>query len=335
MTLSVIIPVYNVAPYLRRCVESVLRQTYRNMEIILVDDGSTDESGAICDEYASASFASFHHSIIPIRVIHKPNGGLSDARNAGLKVATGEYVIFLDSDDEWLVSDGIEQIMRRLKQRQSDVLLFKYVDVYPNKKQYARDYDADYIRSHSAQEVFEKLILTERFSTGAWSFVSKRLLLETNNLQFRVGLLSEDVDFACRLWQKAKSVDALNIDMYGYYHRSGSISTSYSIRNLLSFDWMFTYWKKEIGNQCINYATIGAYLANWYVSCSYSFFSIARRDRKHAKQILLNHQEMLLYAASKKSLRMKKVVDQLGINVGIFIFATYGQMKKYYCSILC
>lgn len=134
MTLSVIIPVYNAAPYIRRCVESVLRQTYRDLEIILVDDGSTDKSGAICDEYASASFASLHHSIIPIKVIHKSNGGLSDARNAGFKVASGEYVAFLDSDDEWLIEDGIVQMMMRLQSKKSDILLFKRVDVYPNRR---------------------------------------------------------------------------------------------------------------------------------------------------------------------------------------------------------
>ena len=306
MTLSVIIPVYNVAPYLRRCVGSVLNQTYRDLEIILVDDGSTDESGAICDEYASASFASLHHSIIPIKVIHKPNGGLSDARNAGLKVATGEYVAFLE--------DGIEQMMRRMEQKQSDILLFKRVDIYPNKRQYSHDYDADYIRSHSAQEVFEQLILSEHFNMSACFQILRRKVLIDNNITFPVGYISEDVDFSCCLWQKAQKIDVLNIDMYGYHHRENSISTSYSIRSLRSYDKMFTYWKEQIVNHCINHYAIGVFMANLFVSCCYSYLSVATENRSEAKQILLQHHDLLNYAASRKTLRMKMV--------------TYGRLKK-------
>ena len=328
MTLSVIIPVYNVAPYLRRCVGSVLNQTYRDLEIILVDDGSTDESGAICDEYASASFASLHHSIIPIKVIHKPNGGLSDARNAGLKVATGEYVAFLDSDDEWLVPDGIEQMMRRMEQKQSDILLFKRVDIYPNKRQYSHDYDADYIRSHSAQEVFEQLILSEHFNMSACFQILRRKVLIDNNITFPVGYISEDVDFSCRLWQKAQVIDALNLDMYGYHHRENSISASYSIRTLQSYDKMFTDWEAQVKKNCVNHYAIGAFMANLYVSCCYNYFSIPKPDREQGWQILLGHHSVLRYGASRKSLRMKKVVGLIGIKPAILIFATYGKLKK-------
>ena len=98
---SVVIPVYKVEQYLRRCVDSVLAQTLSDLEIILVDDGSPDHCPEICDEYASK-----HENI---RVIHKPNGGLASARNAGMKVATGQYLFFLDSDD-WLDADGLEQL---------------------------------------------------------------------------------------------------------------------------------------------------------------------------------------------------------------------------------
>lgn len=334
MTVSVIIPVYNVAPYLCRCVESVLRQTYRDMEIILVDDGSTDGSGAICDEYASASFASFHHSVIPIRVIHKPNGGLSDARNAGLKVATGEYVMFLDSDDEWLIENGIEQLVNRLEQRPSDIIYYKHHTIYADgKKVYSKDHDAEYYRNHSAEDIFSYLVYHDHFGVSACMLLFRRQVLAENHIQFKVGLFSEDIDFSYRLWQKIQSVDALNIDLYGYNRRENSISTSYTIRNLLSYDWMFTYWGEQVANKCINHQAIGVHMANLYVGCCYQLFNIARKDRKKAKQVLLAHQDLLQHAVLKKSLRMKKVVDKLGINAGIFIFATYGWLKKYYMAL--
>ena len=96
LMISVIVPVYKVEPYLRRCVDSILAQSYTNLEIILVDDGSPDNCPAICDKYAEKDDR--------VRVIHKPNGGLSDARNYGMAVATGEYVMFVDSDD-WIESE--------------------------------------------------------------------------------------------------------------------------------------------------------------------------------------------------------------------------------------
>lgn len=328
MLLSVIIPVYNVAPYLRRCVDSVLRQTYRDMEIILVDDGSTDESGAICDEYASASL---HHSIIPIKVVHKPNGGSSTARNAGIEIAKGDYVVFLDSDDEWLIDDGIEQMMQLLKKSHSDMLLFGRVDIYPRHKHYSRKYDIEYFETHSPQEIFEKLVYTEQLSLSACLQIVKKSIHDSNNIRFPEGILNgEDTHFSCQIWQKVQSVSAVNIVMYGCHRRQGSVSTSYSIRHLLSYNQLFEYWGRQIMNQAVNYQAMRALLANLYVSAAYSFSSIVSRDRKQAKQILLTHQDLLQYAASKKSLRMKKIVSIVGIHAGIYIFATYGKLKKYY-----
>jgi glycosyltransferase involved in cell wall biosynthesis len=113
--ISVIIPVYNVEKYLRECVDSVLSQTYKSYEIILVDDGSTDGSGEICDEYIDG------HS--QVKVIHKANGGLSDARNTGLKNAKGEYVYFLDSDD-YIVPDAFQKLINISIKEQSDFVFF-------------------------------------------------------------------------------------------------------------------------------------------------------------------------------------------------------------------
>ena len=94
MKISIIVPIYNVEKYIRKCIESIINQTYRNIEIILVDDGSPDNCGKICDEYAKKDSR--------VKVIHKKNGGLSDARNKGTEVATGEYIMYVDSDDYWI-----------------------------------------------------------------------------------------------------------------------------------------------------------------------------------------------------------------------------------------
>ena len=110
--ISVIVPIYNVEPYLHRCVDSLLLQTYQDFELILIDDGSTDNCGMICDEYAALDDR--------IRVIHKLNGGLSDARNVGLEIATGEYIAFVDSDD-WVARDYLECLFVTLCETGADI----------------------------------------------------------------------------------------------------------------------------------------------------------------------------------------------------------------------
>ena len=113
---SVIVPVYGVEKYIDQCVQSLLIQTYKNYELILVDDGSPDNCGQICDQYAEKDNR--------IRVVHKKNGGLSSARNAGLDIAKGEYVIFLDSDDFWDDAEALSGINRNLSESKADVLIF-------------------------------------------------------------------------------------------------------------------------------------------------------------------------------------------------------------------
>ena len=115
--ISVIVPVYKVEPYLSRCLDSIINQTYRNLEIILVDDGSPDRCGEICDEYARQDSR--------IRVIHKANGGLSDARNHGIDVAIGDYIAFVDSDD-YIATDMYEKMLARLELDNSDMVVCNY-----------------------------------------------------------------------------------------------------------------------------------------------------------------------------------------------------------------
>ena len=115
---SIIIPVYNVEKYLNECVDSVLNQTYKYMEIILVDDGSTDSSPQICDSYAEKDNR--------IRAIHKENGGLSSARNAGIKNMTGDYVLFLDSDDFWDNNKALEHLSYIISEQKPDVVCYGY-----------------------------------------------------------------------------------------------------------------------------------------------------------------------------------------------------------------
>ena len=129
--ISVIVPVYNVKQYLRRCVDSILKQTYENIEIVLIDDGSTDESGAICDRYAQKD--------VRVKVIHKENGGLSDARNKGMQEARGEYFAFVDSDD-YIAKDYIAYLFELIVENKAQISLcgyLKFIEKLPQKERKA------------------------------------------------------------------------------------------------------------------------------------------------------------------------------------------------------
>lgn len=326
MKISVIIPVYNVSAYLEQCVRSVQIQTYRDVEIILVDDGSTDTSGSLCDRLATEDER--------IRVVHKQNYGLSDARNVGLSYATGEYVAFLDGDDVWLEMDGLQQMVNLLLQKPTDVLLFRCVDIYTNSQKPRSEYSEEYVRTHSAQEVFCRLVRTQVFNMSACFQLIRRALLEDKQLYFEVGLLSEDVEWSLRLWREIETIGVSNIPMYGYQHRSDSITTSYSIRNLRAYDHIFrmVYARynadKEKCSSALYWQTALGYLAQMYTSCLYAYFQIAQSDRKEAMSILCSHAYLLRYSISAKSNRVVKCRRLIGLHLTIYMFAIYGSLKR-------
>ena len=143
--ISVIIPVYNVEKYLRECIDSVLNQSYQNLEIILVDDGSTDSSGEICDEYEKQD--------IRIRVIHQKNQGLSGARNTGFQNANGEYVYFLDSDD-WIVPEAIKCLVKRAEEESADVVFFEAFSFEDGKPEQTTTKGYSYSKISIGKELF-------------------------------------------------------------------------------------------------------------------------------------------------------------------------------------
>lgn len=330
--LSVIIPVYNVEPYLRQCVDSVLAQTYRNIEIILVDDGSTDNSGKIVDELCSSpNSASSPHRL---KCIHKPNGGLSDARNAGLRVATGEYVAFLDSDDVYLLNDGVEQLMALAHAEQPDVLLFQAVDVYAHHQTVRKAYDVEYMATHSGAEVFAQLVRTQSFNMSACFQLIRRDLLEQHQLYFEKGLLSEDVDWSLRLWRHVSKVRAINLPLYGYQHREGSISTTYTIRNLRSYEHIFAkfvqLYKERVAEAVaeLYWQTVMGYLAQMYTNCLYNYGQLSIQERKDNYYILKDYVALLDHSVSAKSHRVAFLKNLVGLRLTVWIFMWYGNIRR-------
>lgn len=240
--LSFIVPVYNVAPYLRKCVDSLLAQDYNDYEIILVDDGSTDESGAICDEYAASSlsavdtslFSEADHSIIPIRVLHQANAGLSAARNSGIKVANGEYICFVDSDDYW-ESNVLGGLIAHMDRNHLDVLRYDYQNVRQTKDGQYEVFEPNK-QPHKVDACLEIVDGTTYLNTRmgyacyAWQFILRRDLIYISTLNnqhstlFTEGIHFEDVDWLPRMMLKAKRVGSTQTVVYNYFWREGSIT---------------------------------------------------------------------------------------------------------------
>ena len=221
--ISVIIPVYKVEDYLDRCVRSVQKQTLSDLEIILVDDGSPDGCGALCDRYAAEDSR--------IKVIHKENGGLSSARNAGLSLATGEYIAFVDSDDH-IEPTMYEVLLRALEEGEADLSLCNYAFVDETNA-------ADGRKPPLTDAVLDRRQVLERlggdeaeqvYYVTAWNRLYKRSLWA--NLRFPEGKLHEDEFTAQQIYDRCEKVATVSQVLYRYVQRSGSIMGSVSVRSL-------------------------------------------------------------------------------------------------------
>ena len=321
MKISVVIPVYNVKPYLERCVQSVLRQTYKDLEIILVDDGSTDGSGELCDDIATRDQR--------ILVIHQKNQGLSGARNTGIQQARGEYIAFLDSDDEWLLSDGLENLLQGEK---ADLIIFKRVDVWEkNQSCPSADYDIENIANiHDIQIVFSHLVTTQQLQISACFLLVRRRIILDYNIFFPVGIISEDIYWSMQLWQHVRMVKILNLPFYGYYHRATSLSTSPSIRVDRSYDKLFTDWKEKCRQGCVNAEAILTYMANLWVSRGYKFHQLQTKDKPEVLAILKRHADLLNYAGTPKARRTAKMVSVLGVKLTFILLGIYWRLRTRY-----
>lgn len=224
MKISFILPVYKVEDYLRECVDSLTSQTYKNIEVILVDDGSPDGCPALCDKLTTEDKR--------IIALHKPNGGLSDARNYGLQHATGDYVIFVDSDDFWFHNDSLQKLVEVLKKGQIDVLCFNVSYYYEDTKSY-RDWAPFPENVLTPTTPSEYLIEMQKAGTlpmSACSKVCRRKFLIENNINFIKGIRGEDSPWMIDLLDKAKRIHCVNEYVYAYrQNREGSITNTFKI----------------------------------------------------------------------------------------------------------
>lgn len=265
---SVVVPCYKVEKYLPEMVESLLAQTLRDIQVILVDDGSPDRSGAICDEYASRDGR--------VLVIHKENGGVSAARNDGLEAASGDWVIFCDSDD-YVEPDALERLVSVGEDTGADVVFGDVTMVWPDRKRLEVFYKDEFVTDD--RKVIDQLIAADFYKYycidppaggpafgygGPWNKLVRRSLLMDRGIRFdlRVRGIFDDLIYTAHIFAAAGKVAYVHGSVYGYRQLEGSITRSYK-EDLLQIDQaIFTAWQEFMGR----YGKDGQFLKPFYAN---------------------------------------------------------------------
>ncbi len=245
---SIIIPVYNVEEYIEKCLESVKNQTYKDYEVIIVNDGTKDNSMEIAEKY-------------PFTIISQENQGLSVARNTGVKHATGEYILFLDSDD-YLEKDTLKEIEKSLSNN-PDIVRFQIKEVYEDKKEIS--YSEKSFTGKNGEEAFEEIV-KYHFIENAWCYAIKRKYYEKEKFSFKKGTIHEDFGLIPLVIIKAKKVNSISYIGYNYRQRQGSIMNSKNYdkikKQVSDFYTHYKYLKKEANKINGNTIIFKSYIAN-------------------------------------------------------------------------
>ena len=316
--ISIIIPVYNVEKYLRKCVQSILNQTYSNLEILLIDDGSTDESGRICEE--------LNKNDSRIKVLHKKNGGVSSARNLGIKRATGKYLIFIDSDD-YLEKNMIEVLYNNLRNNNVDISICEYYMDYGNSEIEKRHDNAEEFILN--KEDFYKYILDNKYFGGyLYNKLIKRELIynEKSIILFDENIhICEDLLYMCQIAQNMDKAYYTTTPYYYYVQRKdGTIRKIYSEKQLSNF---YAY-KKIIEIYNANSMPIDIkFQVKFLKFCIDSLFLIKllkNKDKNFKKQIL---QAKKKYYKIIKESRDVKLKEKLKIMLSYYFPYVIGRIK--------
>lgn len=324
--ISIIVPVYNVQEYLNECVNSVLKQSYENLELILVDDGSTDGCSTMCDEFAIKDAR--------VRVIHKPNGGLSDARNIGLLQAKGKYVCFLDSDDYYNNIQFFEKVIDRFEMKPVDILCHqrqRFIDGTPETMMFPEPYNRFEIEEVNYGALIESLSSNDRLDANASMKFFKRSFLVDNDLFFKKGIVSEDIEWFMRVLLKAQSMAVTNEVGYCYRLRTTSISHNIKFKNVQD---LFS----SIENYAVLYehhedAALRAGVLNYlsyqyFIVLGYIRSNLSDEERSIMIKKLKSYKWIVRYAINKKTKMCAFLYRCFGLNLTAIVLGKYMKIKK-------
>lgn len=310
--LSFVVPVYNVESYLRECVESLVDCKSELIEVILIDDGSTDNSGMLCDTLSQEYDC--------VSCIHQKNAGVSTARNVGISVARGKYILFVDADDR-MKHGSVSAIVQWAPNANIDICFLQAIDFYPDGKSadHGDSITASGIYGKSKTEVYEYLATRPKFPGSVWAKVFRKSFLENNKILFPPELFSgEDLVFIMNCFLSADSFDALDMPCYEYRrNRVGSatsIVTAESYQQLCRFvvDFSQKLTQNKIAIDSVS-SSIMAFVAYEYSVLLWRLNSLEGNARKSAYSFLKQYRWVLRYAVSPRIKAIATMEKVLGI----------------------
>lgn len=321
---SVIIPVYNVEEYLRECIDSVLNQTYKNLEIIIVDDGSTDSSGEICDEYIEKDEC--------VTVIHQKNGGLSAARNTGLTEANGDYIYFLDSDD-YIAENALDILLNIAEKNSSDIVFFDAVsfadtDDFTVKQNYIRKHN---YQTDSGINIFSRMAENKEFHSAVPLLFIGRDFLLNSGISFIPDILYEDMVFTYQLFCKASTVSQCTDALYYRRYRKNSIMTSSKTKKHFTSCVAVYQQNSRFANELARNHITAIY--NYISRCAFNVFNVyeklGKKDKKSCKKELKDFKKDVLAnnAFGNSALKMRCYGKSVWVAYKIFE-KTVGRLLK-------
>ncbi len=318
MFFSIIVPVYNVEKYLNECIDSILAQTFEDFELILVDDGSTDTSSDICEQYAKNDTR--------VKVIHKQNGGQSSARNLGIKNAVGNYAIFLDSDDFISDKNFFFDLNKKIK-NDTDIVVFRYHKYYSNHVDDCgislKDLDT------SDKSIFLKqLVSRDAFFCSCWSKCTKMSILKENNIVFDENLCCEDMDWYYNVVSHAQNFEVIDKPYVNYRQRENSVTSTFKRKSFVDYIFTIDKWQKQFEEIRIPLLkeTMLSSLAKLYCNLLISYSSHSKQLKEEKKQIF-SFKQLLKHRLNPRTKIISIFAKAFGLNITCLILKVLQKVR--------
>lgn len=309
MFFSVVVPVYNVEQYLKECVDSILSQTFKDFELILVNDGSKDSSPAICDEYAKKDGR--------VKVIHKENGGQSTARNKGIEAATGEFAVFIDSDDLFCDDHFFEDVKNAIDEN-TDIVVFRYCKYYGDRTDEC-GISLSEINSDNKVEFLRDLVKRDAFFCSCWSKCTRMSILKENNIIFDTSLSCEDMDWYYNVVSKAENFKVIDKPYVYYRQRENSVTSSFKKKSITDYIFTIDKWSKEFNKiqdereKEVMLSSLAKLYCNLLIS-----YSRHTKELKDCKKAIFGFKWLLTYDLNPRT----KIISKFGKMFGLGITCT-------------
>lgn len=297
---SIIVPVYNVEKYIGKCLESIKNQTYKDYEVIVVNDGSTDKSMEIAKEYN-------------VKVIEQKNQGLSSARNTGVKNSTGKYIMFLDSDD--YIDNNLLKELNKSLDNNPDIVRFQIREVYENSTE-KKEYNEKPFKTKPGVEAFS-IICEYHFVENAWAYLFNRDFYLKNKFEFKKGTIHEDFGLIPLVIMKAKKVNSISYIGYNYLQRKGSIMSQNNYektkKKVEDFYNHYLYLMKEIDKTNLDSKIFKSFISN---SLMLKICELNNKDYKKYKNILKKEKVIDNILSDTLPRKIKKIIFKISPKIG-------------------